>query len=382
MDKKELIKKALTDGDGILRLAPNWVPRAFCIPGKRLKLHPNDYYALGAHRGGIDERWLASTVKADNGPQTPKDEGLSYVFIENGTHGEKILFKEIIENTGDIILGKETMEKEGGWVMFAKFFDNMDPLPFHMHQNDELAAKIGSKGKPEAYYFPAQLNNHPGYFPLTYFGLEPGTTKDDVKKAFQEIRRVSAKGANFICSVPVPERNSLQSPIRGTLYSEKELEEIINQLHSKVALINKNYQRILKTLRAKGEVKVKGDSIDNLELSITIDLHRSAPVEIDKGGFSSGEKSTAIMALILSMMLTSPTPIYMFDEFDVYLDDKSLLDVMKLIKENLKDFQGIITTTHRDEILSSADLIYYLEFDDKEKATKILLIDVSALEKQ
>ena len=163
---------------------------------------------------------------------------------------------------------------------------------------------------------------------------------------------------------------------------EKELEEIINQLHSKVALINKNYQRILKTLRAKGEVKVKGDSIDNLELSITIDLHRSAPVEIDKGGFSSGEKSTAIMALILSMMLTSPTPIYMFDEFDVYLDDKSLLDVMKLIKENLKDFQGIITTTHRDEILSSADLIYYLEFDDKEKATKILLIDVSALEKQ
>ena len=163
---------------------------------------------------------------------------------------------------------------------------------------------------------------------------------------------------------------------------ERELEEIINQLHSKVALINKNYQRILKTLGAKGEVKVKGDSIDNLELSITIDLHRSAPVEIDKGGFSSGEKSTAIMALILSMMLTSPTPIYMFDEFDVYLDDKSLLDVMKLIKENLKDFQGIITTTHRDEILSSADLIYYLEFDDKEKATKILLIDVSALEKQ
>jgi len=52
---------------------------------------------------------------------------------------------------------------------------------------------------------------------------------DDVKKAFQEIRRVSAKGATFICSVPVPERNSLQSPIRGTLYSEKELEEICQE---------------------------------------------------------------------------------------------------------------------------------------------------------
>jgi len=52
---------------------------------------------------------------------------------------------------------------------------------------------------------------------------------DDVKKVFKEIKRVSAKGANFICSVPVPERNSLQSTIRGTLYSEKELEEICQE---------------------------------------------------------------------------------------------------------------------------------------------------------
>ena len=41
---------------------------------------------------------------------------------------------------------------------------------------------------------------------------------DDIKKIFKEIKRVSAKGANFICSVPVPERNSLQSTIRGRLY--------------------------------------------------------------------------------------------------------------------------------------------------------------------
>ena len=52
---------------------------------------------------------------------------------------------------------------------------------------------------------------------------------DDVIKTFQEIKRVSAKGANFICSVPVPERNSLQSTIRRTLYSEKELEEICQE---------------------------------------------------------------------------------------------------------------------------------------------------------
>ena len=77
MNTAQIADRALDQGQGILRLAPNWVPRSFCIPGRRLKLHPDDYYALGANRGGIDERWLSSTIAADNGPGTPSDEGLS-----------------------------------------------------------------------------------------------------------------------------------------------------------------------------------------------------------------------------------------------------------------------------------------------------------------
>jgi SAM-dependent methyltransferase len=51
----------------------------------------------------------------------------------------------------------------------------------------------------------------------------------DVKKVFQEIKRILVPGAVFICSVPVPERNRLQSTIRGTLYSEEELERICKE---------------------------------------------------------------------------------------------------------------------------------------------------------
>ncbi|MEW5817355.1 MAG: hypothetical protein AB1798_18405, partial [Spirochaetota bacterium] len=87
------IDRALEKGEGIFRLFPDWVPRAFCVPGKRLKLHPDDYYAFGAHRGGIDERWFASTTRADNGPETLEDEGLSYIYVEDGSKTEKILLK-------------------------------------------------------------------------------------------------------------------------------------------------------------------------------------------------------------------------------------------------------------------------------------------------
>ena len=58
---------ALDAGNGILRLAPAWVPRAFCTPGQRIKLHPDDYFPFGGERGGIDERWLSSTVRPTTG---------------------------------------------------------------------------------------------------------------------------------------------------------------------------------------------------------------------------------------------------------------------------------------------------------------------------
>jgi len=51
----------------------------------------------------------------------------------------------------------------------------------------------------------------------------------DVKKVFQEIKRILIPGAVFVCSVPVPERNKLQSTIRGTLYSEDELKKICKE---------------------------------------------------------------------------------------------------------------------------------------------------------
>ena len=79
-----MTQQILEQGEGILRLAPAWVPRVFCIPGRRIKLHPKDYYAFGAHRGGIDERWFSSTTKADNGPLTTPDEGLSHVVYGDG----------------------------------------------------------------------------------------------------------------------------------------------------------------------------------------------------------------------------------------------------------------------------------------------------------
>jgi len=96
MSNSAKIRKSFEQGGGIFRLAPNWVPRSFCIPGRRIKLHPDDYYALGSARGGIDERWLGCTTPADNGPLTGKNEGISHLVAENDVlilnFSEKVYF--------------------------------------------------------------------------------------------------------------------------------------------------------------------------------------------------------------------------------------------------------------------------------------------------
>src|SRR3954471_1556574 len=183
MADRSKIQDAITAGDGLLRLEPARVPRSFMIPGRRLRLHPDDYYACGGHRGGINERWFSSTTNADNGPGTPPDEGLSYVRLADG---KRFLLKEAIETAGDLLLGADVMQREKGWNLLCKFFDNLGPIPHHMHQSEEFAQKVGHKGKPEAYYFPRQLNFKGNNFPYTFMGLEPGTTKDDVRRCLAD----------------------------------------------------------------------------------------------------------------------------------------------------------------------------------------------------
>ena len=198
MSAKAVAGRALEQGEGVVRLAPTWVPRVFCIPGRRIKLHPDDYYAMGANRGGIDERWFSSTTPADNGPLTSENEGLSRIVLQDGGTTETVLLRDAVSELREGLIGK-LWDKYRCWPLYSKFFDNRDALPLHIHHDDEHAAKVDALGKPEAYYFPPQVNNHGGTFPYTFFGLQPGVTKEQMREALKGF----TAGDNRICDISV-----------------------------------------------------------------------------------------------------------------------------------------------------------------------------------
>ncbi|MEL7607891.1 MAG: hypothetical protein AAGU74_00115 [Bacillota bacterium] len=190
---KQIALQAMEQGGGILRLAPSWVPRAFCRPGRRLKLYPNEYYACGLDRGGIDERWIASTTSAANGPCAPEEEGQSRV-VTNG--GSAALLRDVIAELKEEAVG-DLWPRHGGWPVFAKFFDNYDALAHHIHHRQAHALRVNQNTKPEMYFFPAQMNNYTGELPITFFGLNPEVTLQDVKARLEAFH----KGDNDILSL-------------------------------------------------------------------------------------------------------------------------------------------------------------------------------------
>ena len=186
---RKILDRAMDATGGLLRLTPTWVPRSFLHPGKRIRLHPDDYYAMGAKRGGIDERWFGSTTECAN-ENREATEGLSFCRFE----GEAFLLRDAVDECGAALIGSQMWDKYKKWPVYSKFFDNMGPIPHHMHQSFDDAALVGQEGKPESYYFPPQYNNCDNNFPHTFMGLEPGTTKDELRKCLENW----SKGENGI----------------------------------------------------------------------------------------------------------------------------------------------------------------------------------------
>ena len=103
---QRLVEAEISRTGGLLRLAPAWVPRSFLQPGLRIKLHPDDTYAYGLNRGGIDERWFASTTVTANEGRAA-DEGLSYVVIGK----ERLTLAQAVADTGATLVGKAIWKK-------------------------------------------------------------------------------------------------------------------------------------------------------------------------------------------------------------------------------------------------------------------------------
>ncbi len=85
-------------------------------------------------------RWFASTTPAANEAR-PGRRGAELHVVHNG---DKFTLKDAVGLHGAEMIGSAMWDKYKKWPVYSKFFDNLGPIPHHMHQTAEQAAAAGS----------------------------------------------------------------------------------------------------------------------------------------------------------------------------------------------------------------------------------------------
>jgi hypothetical protein len=173
--KNSQVVEALKSGEGILRLAPTWVPRS-SDAGSPVETHPDDYYAMSATEAESTSAGWPQRPTANESREP--DEGWSYDYGK-----DRFTLRDAVKVESRRLIGKKIWDQYKRWPVCSKFFDNLGPIPHHMHQDDEQAKLPAVRASRVVLFPPAQQWQQ--FIPHTYFGLEPGTTKEDIRRCLE-----------------------------------------------------------------------------------------------------------------------------------------------------------------------------------------------------
>jgi hypothetical protein len=215
-----ILDDCLNQNDGVLQLLHRYAGRTFCTPGKRLRLDAKSYYPDYMGGTGLDEIWMCCTVPIVTGVvdtrtgKAPFREGEAHVLTPSG---QVISLQDLIEANPVAIMGEKVTEfskslfGKATWPIVSKKFDNLNPIPHHLHWAKWEVYDINSFDNPGV---------SPSHYHTTAMGLYPFVTKDQFlacmkswgKGAYNGVRHLSPHTMMHIDNGFVMPNGVLHSP--------------------------------------------------------------------------------------------------------------------------------------------------------------------------
>ena len=173
-----ILDDCLNKNGGVLQLMHRYAGRTFCSPGKRLRLEEKSYYPDYMSGTGLDEIWMCCTVPIVTGVidsrtgKAPFREGEAHVLT---AEGQTISLQDLIVANPEAVMGEKTTELSKSlfgdvtWPIVSKKFDNVNPIPDHLHWEKWEVYDINSYDNPGV---------SPSHYHTTAMGLYPFVTKD------------------------------------------------------------------------------------------------------------------------------------------------------------------------------------------------------------
>jgi chromosome segregation ATPase len=139
--------------------------------------------------------------------------------------------------------------------------------------------------------------------------------------------------------------NELQEKVEKVRESRRQVMEEIDErtgrwtevMRNLLEEVNSRYQSLLSMLQATGEVRLtNANDIEEAGIEIWVGFKGAEPSRLDPYTHSGGERSTSVMAFLLSLQQNVLSPFRAVDEFDLHMDPRNKEVVSEFIVKTLE----------------------------------------------
>jgi len=143
--------------------------------------------------------------------------------------------------------------------------------------------------------------------------------------------------------------------------------------------VNKNFKEIYAQLSEGGEAELQLEDPEHLfEGGLTIKARPRGKKVLLLSALSGGEKSIASLGFIFAIQHYDPSPFYVLDEVDMFLDGVNAETVSRMIKQKAQDSQFIMVSL-RKVALKEANHVYGVTMKETGISEMIGNIDPSSV---
>jgi chromosome segregation protein len=182
-------------------------------------------------------------------------------------------------------------------------------------------------------------------------------------------------------------KNKLDEDVKHLKDQKKNLVKLVDGITDKKKerffevydAINKNFKMIYSQLSEGGEAELQLENPENLfDNGLTIKARPRGKKVLLLSALSGGEKSIASLAFIFAFQHYDPSPFYVLDEIDMFLDGVNAEIVSRMVKNKAQDSQFIVVTL-RKIALKEANHVYGVTMRDTGISEMIGNIDPSTV---
>ena len=182
-------------------------------------------------------------------------------------------------------------------------------------------------------------------------------------------------------------KGKLDEDVSHLKEQKKNLIKLVNEVTEKKKekffeiydVVNKNFKEIYAQLSEGGEAELQLEDPDNIfESGLTMKARPRGKKVLLLSALSGGEKSIASIAFIFAIQRYDPSPFYVLDEVDMFLDGVNAETVSRMVKQKAQDSQFIMVTLRKIAI-KEADYIYGVTMRETGVSDMIGNIDPSAV---